>query len=361
MVKRVLVYGMTDNPGGIETYLMYMLQKMKEKDIQFDFVTDFPEIAYKDEIENFGSKVFYIPPKGKKLISHWRALWRILKTNPQYKSVYFNILDAGAAFTILIPWILKRKIIVHSHNGATDKKTLHTICRPFLNLMADNYAACSKLAAKYMFGEKTALRKDILIIPNAIDVAKYDFNPEVRKVYREKLELNDEFVLCHVGRITNQKNPYRLIDIFEEIYKEDKNTILLYVGTGELKNEVVSYAKKKKCAGNIRFLGVRNDIAEIMQASDVFFLPSLYEGLPIVAIEAQASGLPVVLSTAITEEVDISGNVYFVDLESDNDTWAKRIFACRVFERTTTKQKIIDAGYDKNTFSSNMNRFVNIL
>ena len=90
-MKRVLVYGMTDNPGGIETYLMYMLQKMKEKDIQFDFVTDFPEIAYKDEIENFGSKVFYIPPKGKKLISHWRALWRILKTNPQYKSVYFNI------------------------------------------------------------------------------------------------------------------------------------------------------------------------------------------------------------------------------------------------------------------------------
>lgn len=347
-MKRILVYGMSDNPGGVESYLFGMSERMKKYGIQFDFISDFPGIAYEKELKENGASVYYIPPKGKKLISHWIGFARVLLRHKEYDSVYFNILDAGAVFTILIPWLFRKKIIVHSHNGNTDKVWLHKFCKPFVSKIANRKMACSGLAAAYMFGKKEASKKKVLIVPNAIDAERYDFNEKIREEYRGKLELSDKLTVCHIGRMSAQKNPFRILEIFSSVYRKDKNAVLLYVGTGELKEKVKEYAGKLKCAGNIKFLGVRCDISEILQASDVFLLPSLYEGLPIVAVEAQAAGLPVILSAAVTRETDITGNVRFIDLRRSDDDWAEEILRSRKLLRKSMRDRIISAGYDMN-------------
>lgn len=348
MSKKVLVYGMTNNPGGIETYLINMALKMKKVGIQFDFLCDFPDIVYMDKILENESEVYFIPPKGKKLFGHWKEIWKVLNKHPEYEHVYFNILDAGAAFSMLIPWLMRRNIIVHSHNGATDKVKLHKICRPFLNFFADKYVSCSKLAAEFMFGNRLVSKQNILIIPNAIDGNRYEYDKDVRDEYREKLNLRNKYVVCHVGRMSNQKNPLRIIDIFQEVWEKEKNAVLLYIGTGEMADDVINYVDKKTCKNNIRFLGTRKDVAELMKASDVFLLPSLYEGLPIVAVEAQTSGLPVIVSTAVTKEVDLTGNVVFVDLKNTNEYWAETVLKCKNIERRSYRKEIAQAGYDNN-------------
>ena len=345
-MKRILVYGMSNNPGGIESYLLGMTSKIKKYGIQFDFVSDFDSMAYADELRQNGSKLYFIPAKGKKLLRHLGAMRKLLKDHPEYQTVYFNILDAGAAFTMAVPRLMGRRCIVHSHNGSTGKIWLHRICRPFLNRMADERAACSNLAAEYMFGKRLQNRKPAVIIPNAIHADRYYFNENIRKEYRVKLGLEDRFVICHVGRMTEQKNSFRLIDIFDSLCEAEPKAELLYVGTGELEEQVTAYAKKKKYADKIRFLGIRSDVAELMQASDVFLLPSLYEGLPIVAVEAQAAGLPVVLSSNITDETDITGNLKFVNLKDSDCMWVRTILEYKNFKREDCRILIQIAGYD---------------
>lgn len=348
-MKRILVYGMTNNPGGIESYLLGMALKIKKYGIQFDFVSDFDSIAYADELKKNGSRLYFIPAKGKKLFQHLGAMRRLLKDHPEYSTVYINILDAGAVFTAAIPWLMGRKIIVHSHNGSTEKVRLHKICRPFLNWMTDQRVACSKLAAEYMFGKKQTEKNEVVIVPNAIQADKYYFDSKKRDFYRKKMRLEDKFVICHVGRMTEQKNPFRLIDMFNLLCEYEPEAELLYVGTGELEEQVKAYARQKSCVNRIRFLGVRSDVAEIMQASDVFLLPSLYEGLPIVAIEAQASALPIVLSDSITSETDITGNLHFISLKENDHVWVGALLKCKKIKRMDCRYMISNSGYDLST------------
>jgi len=340
-MKRILVYGMTDNPGGIETYLINLSERLRDK-VVFDYVTDFPDIAHKEKIEAAESKVYYIAPKGKKLFSHLKGFYNILRQHPEYDTVYFNVLDSGCAVTELVPFIMGRKIITHSHNSNTDKPTLHKLCKPLLKVISRNNVACSRLAAEYMYGKN----KKVSIIPNAIDAEKFIFNHDIRQKKREELKLGDSSVICHIGRLSYQKNPFGMLDIFKEVLNQCPETLLLSVGTGEIEEQVHSYAKEIGIEKNVLFLGKRQDIPEILMASDVFFLPSFYEGLPIVAIEAQASGLKCVLSDSITKETDITGDVQFLSLEDTKENWVKALLESANKERSNNTDKIKSAGYD---------------
>lgn len=343
-MKRILVYGMTANPGGIERYLINSMLKM-QKEIKYDFVTDFPEISYGDIIKEQGSEIYFIPAKGKKLIKHWKSMYEILKKHPEYRSIYFNVLDAGSVITMVIPWIMGRKIITHSHNGSTEKKFLHFICRPMLRRITNHYVACSRVAAEFMFGKNSKVSKKTLIIPNAIDAKRFDYNIEIRLKKRKQLDLENKFVVCHIGRLTYQKNPLGLIDIFEKVVQADENAVLLSIGTGDMEKTVKEYAESKRLQDKIFFMGVRNDIEEILQAADVFVLPSFYEGLPIVGIEAQAAGLLCVMSDKISTEVDVTGNTVFLPLDSI-EQWKDEILNAKEMKRESTRNKIQEMGYD---------------
>lgn len=321
-MERILVYGMTDNPGGIETYLMNTASRMSEYGIVFDYVTDFKTIAYKDKAESMGSKIFYIPAKSQGMMKQWKKFYKILKQHPQYHTIYVNALDAGAALTCIVPFLMGRKIVFHSHNGSTDKMKLHKICRPLLNFICRNYVACSNQAGAYMFGKT---RKNIFIMPNAIDFEKYKYDEQIRRQKREELHIEEVKVICHVGRLSMQKNPYRLIDIFDIVAQKVPEAVLLSVGSGELEDEVKAYAASKKCSDRIYFLGSRKDVPDILMASDVFVMPSLYEGLSIAALEAQVTGIPCIFSNVLSREVDINGYVHFISLKRTDEQWAAAV------------------------------------
>lgn len=342
-MKQVLVYGFSHNPGGIETYLINLIASLKDQ-IHFDIVSDFEDVAHRDTLEKFGSHIYFIPPKSKGLWAHLKAFRRILKENKGYDYIYFNILDAGAAITQLVPFFMRKKIITHSHNGGTDKPRLHKLCRPLLKLTKGKKAACSLIAAEYMFGTT----KNVTIIPNAIDADKFKFNPTARLQKRSEFNLNEkQYVICHIGRLTHQKNPLRMLDIFKAVVQRATDAVLISVGTGDMDAEVQAYAREIGIADNVLFLGKRNDIPDLLSASDVFFLPSFYEGLPIVAIEAQAAGLNLVMSDNITKETDITGNVKFISLNEDDETWANVLLEALKSEREiNVMHKISEAEYN---------------
>lgn len=356
-MKKVLVYGMTGNPGGIESYLLNLVQKVEYG--TFDFVTDFPQIAYSTNLKELGCDIYYIPAKRTHPIEHLKALSKILKSHPEYKCIYFNILDAGAVFTMLPVYFSKRINIVHSHNGAANKMWLHKLCQPLLNKISQHKVACSYLASDYMFGKK--YRKNVLIVPNAIDIEKFRFKENQRIITREELQLEDRFVLCHIGRMSYQKNPFGLLDIFAAVLQKNPSAILLYIGVGELEKTIVEYAEKRKIEKSIRFLGVRKDIPALLSASDVFLLPSFYEGLPIVGVEAQASGIPCVLSDAVTKEVDITKNIVFCSLNSPPEKWAEVILQTKGRPRSDFTEEIKAAGYDMKHSSEAYNKLIQLL
>lgn len=353
-MKRILVYGMTNNPGGIESYLINKMREAKSYNIVFDFITDFPCIAYKDAIANNGSKVFFIPPKSKGLVAHWKAINQILTKHPEYKCIYFNILDSGAALTMIPAHNHKLKIITHSHNGSTDKKLLHFLFKPLLNYFTDVRFSCSNLATDHMFGKRYRKRQNVHIIPNSINVNKFQYDNSKRNLIRNELNLTEDCkVILHVGRLSRQKNPFRLIDIFDSYHEQQSNTVLLHIGDGELKNQVIEYASGKPSSSKIFFLGTKPNISDYLSASDLFLLPSLYEGLPVILIEAQANGIPCIVSDTVSEESKLTSLVNFISLDEDNLTWANLINERIGNRNLNSKQALQAAGYDLNYPSIN--------
>ena len=343
-MKHVLVYGMTSNPGGIESYLMGWFRRVQDTDFHVDFLCDFPTIAYADEIAARGAKVHFIPAKGKHLFRHLAAIRKVLKEHPEYETVYANVLDAGVAISLMPVRRAGRRIVVHSHNGDTDKPRLHNRCKPMLARMNPGRVACSKLAAQHMFGEDGA---KALIIPNVIDAEKFRFDPAAREEKRKELGLAEGApAVIHVGRISAQKNPLRLVDIMAAIKEQRPDAKLFHVGDGELRDEFRAYIRDKEMEETVLPLGLRTDIPALLSASDVFLLPSLYEGLPISLLEAQAAGLPCVASDRITNEASVTGLVQSLSLDAPDQAWADAVTAAAEQPHTDTKEEIARAGYD---------------
>lgn len=312
--KRILVYGMSDNPGGMESYILYMMRHIDLNKYHFDMLTVFPKVAYVDELCSMGSSIYYADSFSRHPFRHISKVRKIMKN---YDALYMNILDAGSFGTALAAKLAGKKVAVHSHNSDTDRPLLHKVSRPILNCLTDERYACSEIAGEHMFGQRS-----YKVIENCIDKQKFQFNRDKRIEYRKRLNIEDSFVICHVGRITKQKNPYGIINIFKEVKEKRRDAVLLYVGNGDMRQEIEAYIHKlneensELCLENsIRLLGVRDDVENIMSASDIFILPSIYEGFGIVAIEAQTNGLYCLLSDAVPRQVQIKREVVFLPIE----------------------------------------------
>ena len=348
-MKHVLVYGMTSNPGGIETYLLNFYRRVQGKSVMLDFVCDFPSISGSDLLTEYGSELYFIPPKSCDLKGHLCGMWKILHEHPEYKTVYFNILDAGAAITLIPVFLSGRKIVVHSHNNDTEKKRLHKLCKPLLNFMTTGRAACSESAAEYMFGRAA---KKSFIVPNAIDAARFTFSEEVRIKKRKALNLGNRPCICHVGRLSQQKNPMGLIDIFEAVHRKSPETVLLSVGDGEMREQFHRYIAEKGLSNSVYCLGSRNDVAELYCAADLFLFPSFYEGLGIVVLEAQAAGLPCVISDTVPDSAVVTDLVTKISLNECTAIWADKILQQLRRSRRNTYGDILAADYDISCCSS---------
>lgn len=349
MEQKILVYGLSNNRGGMEAYFITYYEEIKKQKlpIRFDFVTDYTEIAYQSIIDKYGDKIYFIPSRRENLIKHFCRLRRIIKRN-SYTKVYFNVLSASTVFTIAAAYKIKKcKIVVHSHNDSVKAMKRHIFFRPFLNMMTDIRLACSDKAGRFMFGKKYENSNQISIVKNAINPAKYTFSQIVRKNKRKEFKISEKYVLGTVGRLCYQKNTLFLIDIFPMILKKIPEAVLIIVGEGELRNEVEKQIRNLGMEDKIFLLGMRTDVPDLLQAMDVFLLPSRFEGLCIAAIEAQCIGLPVVASDQIAEETKIVPHFARVSLE-DKTEWVECVvsFNKNFVERKTCIEEIVTNGFD---------------
>lgn len=348
--------------GGVESVVMNYYRHIDRTKIQFDFICDedSTNIPY-EEIEKLGGKVILIPPYQKVFKYHY-ALKKVLKDG-NYKIVHshINTLSVFSLFTAKCANIPVR--IAHSHSTTNKKEKkknlLKQILRPFSRTFATDYMCCSVFAGRWLFGNKEYDKGNVYLLNNAIDLDKFKYDEQIRKEKRKEMNISDDtLVIGHVGRFVEQKNHRFLIDIFYEVYKQNNDAILLLVGQGPLMSEIKEKTKKLKLEKNVKFLGQRKDINELYQTFDVFCLPSLYEGLPVVGIEAQATGLLCVFSDDMTKETKVLETTEFLSLELTAKEWANILVNnFKNIKKKDTIKKISDRGFDINCESIKLEKY----
>lgn len=324
MINKILVGFIADGRhSGIDKYLLGFCKVAAENGVTLDFLTNEISPDMLSYLKNLGFGLFEIPSL-KKPISQYRIIKKIIK-NGSYDAVYFNISEAFNCMGLLAAKHCNIPVrIAHSHSSGVDRSNkyvrtirtvLHRIFRHCLSVWSTRRLACSSVAGQWMFD------KDYEIVYNAIYAKRFAYNENVRRHTRDKLNLKNENTLIHIGHFTYAKNNFFLMDVMKEVTKRDENAVLLSVGTGADFDAVRDYAKKLGIDRNVQFLGVRDDVPDLLCAADVFIFPSRFEGLSVTAVEAQFSGLPCVFSKGISLETKLSERVCFLALD-DAKKWA---------------------------------------
>lgn len=309
--------------SGVASYAMNYFRLLNYDAVHMDFaVYANLKTPYVAEIEAAGGHVFVLPPL-KNLPAHCKACRELLR-NGHYDIVHDNTLINS------IPLMAEAKRqnvpvrILHSHNsklGETVRKEIrNTAFLPFLRRQANAYAACSDLAAKSMFGNA-----EYTFIPNVIDGKHFCFSEEQRSLIRKKMSANEKIIIGSVGRVCIQKNPFFALEVIEKLIEQNQSIEYWWVGSGPLDEEFQQRIKALRLDKYVKALGSREDIVDLYNAMDIFFLPSLFEGFGIVGVEAQAMGLPCVMSDAVPRETVYTDLVEYVSLEEPIEKWIKVI------------------------------------
>lgn len=324
---RILQIGLTPNLGGIESFIINLYKAIDRTKIQFDFIDMYDGIAYADEIKAMGGRIFAIPFFKRHPLDNLISLCQLMKQY-HFDYIHVNMLSAAYFLPFLAAKITKTPIIAHSHNSGTDsgifRKILHYIGRPLVAKLASYKFACSSLAEKWLFGS----HGKAVFIPNAIDVSLFSFNPDIRHKIRQELSLENKWILGHVGRFAEQKNHTFLIQVFAAISACREDAVLVLVGTGPLQTQIRQLVQEKGLSQKVLFLGARRDVAHLYQGFDVFLLPSLYEGLPVCAVEAQFAALPCFLADTITKEVNFTDSI-FLSINRGEKPWVTALTTCQ--------------------------------
>lgn len=352
---RVLQVGMTRNLGGIETYLIEQFRHLDKSKIDYDFVNITGEysICYEDEILASGSKIFKVVSRHKNpLLHYWQWFNILLQNKGIYDVIVLNTNSLEYVFPLVLGKIFGISVrVIHSHNSGFENKQglarrlLVGMNKKLLAWSANLRFACSQFAGQWMFKDNP-----YHVIYNAIDIHKYDADLIVREETRNALGLHTELTLLHVGRFSYQKNHSFLLDIFKEVHRIQPDSVLLLVGDTTEESEFLTEVKRKiKAYGLenvVRLLGRRDDVNKIMQAADVLVMPSFFEGLTVVGIEAQASDLPLLLSDTVTKELGLLPSTQFISLEAGPTAWAEAIVNSKQHNRQSRYEELKAAGYD---------------
>lgn len=351
--KRILQVVTYMGRGGIETMLMNYYRHMDRTKVQFDFLVhrDF-KADFDDEIEALGGRIYRVPPMNPLKMSYWKALDDFFRAHP-YEIVHCHLnyksgVVLAAAKRAGIP-----VRVAHAHTASMSAgfSRLARICmKPLIPRTATHNLACGKAAGDAIFGGMA-----YELIPNAIDAGALTFRAETRSRMRRELGLNDEYTLIHVGRFGEEKNHTFLLDAFAEVLKKEPAAVLLLAGDGPLRPEMERRAASLP-EGSVRFLGVRKDVPDLLQAADVFAFPSIFEGLPVTMIEAQAAGLPCVKSDTVTDECIVTDLVRSLPID-DPKPWAEAILSMKNTPRTDRLGDIQKSGYDITTAAEKLTRF----
>ena len=347
---RVLQFSLSESIGGIETLLRNLHKQFDPSEIQFDFVTTYDSPVYGQEFLESGSKIYKLPSQ-KNFIAYYFALKKLIKEN-NYHIIHVNKNSCADITPFVIGHKLKvPMVIAHAHNTKSTVGKLADIVSFFNRGRMDKYLtasfASSEAAAEWMFGKKYCSTHEVPILKNGIDISDFSYDPEKRDDIEKRLSLSRKFVVGHVGKFSRRKNHDFMLDIFKIIHERQPNSVLMLVGTGPLMAEIQQKAQRLGLRDAVMFMGAQNNINEYYAAMDAFLLPSLAEDLPVAAIEAQASGLPLFVSDTIDSELEITDNVKWLSLQQPAEIWADMILnTCDCFQRTNQDAALRAAGYD---------------
>lgn len=331
--------------GGLETMLMNYYRNIDRTKVQFDFLVhrDF-EADYDKEIILLGGKIYHISRLIPWSKEYKNKLKEFFKSHPEYKIVHVHqdCLSSIALCCAKECGIPVR--IAHCHSSSAVKNIKYPI-KLFYMKKIPKYStkmfACGNEAGNWMFG-----KNEFEVVQNAIDVVKYRYSEEISAKIRRKLQITNEFVVGHVGSFSPAKNHKFLIAVFNELLKIEENSKLLLVGDGNGRKEIETQIHHLGIEDKVILTGVRSDVNEILQAIDIFVFPSLYEGLGIAAIEAQAAGIPCILSNKVPTECKQTENVEFLELDSLPNNWVQHILNHRFDKKTDQYLTICKSGYD---------------
>lgn len=345
---RVLQVNYKMDIGGIESFLMNICRNIKEKDINFIFLTynDY-KFDYEEELLKMNYKIIKISnPNNVSIFKHINEIYKVIKEEKidvVHCHTYFN-----SAYVMIAAKMAKVKVrIVHSHTTyglKTDnffKRLKWCISRTLINNLSTKRIACSTEAGKSLFGNKC-----FEIIENGISVKDFHYDDKIKKNYREHLKLTeDEFVIGHIGRFDYPKNHTFLLEIFEKILTIKENSKLILVGSGSLQDKIKKIAINKNLENKVIFLGNRRDVNKILNSFDVFIFPSLYEGLPLTLVEVQANGIPILVSNNVSKEIKLTEYIYFLSLEDGALKWAEKAISLNK-KRNNNKLVLEDSKYN---------------
>ena len=333
--------------GGSQTMMMNIYRNIDREKIQFDFVIDRPEETYfADEIKSLGGRVYTMTPFHGTNAGEIKRDWNnFFYTHPEYRILHSHV-RSYASLYLPVARAHGVKTIIHSHSTSTGggvKGAVKSVMQMPLRYQADVLMACSVDAGIWLFGKRACESERFVLLPNGIDVRRFVLNPEKRKQYRQELGLEGRWVIGNVGRFYDVKNHTFLLDAFQKAHEREEDAVLLLVGVGPLQQEMAQKAVDLGVAEQVIMTGNRDDVPELLGAMDVFAFPSLWEGLPMTVVEAQAAGLPCVLSDTITREVDVSPLVRYLPL-GDPERWADAMLERR--PRLDATKNIVKAGFD---------------
>lgn len=364
-MRRVLqVFGEPLDNGGQEAFIMNMYRNIDREKVQFDFFTPYycANEALRKEIEGMGGRVFEkvgrFDTQGNKN-DFLTNLTEFFKEH-QYETVHIH---SGSIFSLAFGARLAKKsgakkVIVHSHATGFNNlkyKVIKAVSPLIFWGNVTHYLACSKMAAEWKFPKSVIRRGDYLVLNNGIELEKFTFSPEIRTRYRKAMKLEKQLVLCHIGRFSEEKNHRFLLELFAPLQKKLPNAKLLLIGDGPLRAEMEQRAEELEIQEKVSFLGTRRDVSEILQASDLFLFPSIFEGLGIVAIEAQCTGLPVVASEHIPEEADVTPLFHRLSLEEGAERWAEAILSLSPAEdRASCSKLLAEQGFASNNAAATL-------
>lgn len=352
-MKKVLIVITTGfrSTGGLTTVMMNYWRNMNRESLLIDFASNNePDDALLKEIESEGGEYFKLPRRGKWLIPYMCQLWRLSKN---YDIVHVNGNSATSFLELIVAkWAGVDVRLVHNHNSETAHPLLNKLLMPLFRKSYTRALACSEQAGDWLFG---VCNKDYIILKNAIDVKRFQYSSEIRKKIRKDFGfVENDFIVGHVGKMVEAKNHEFLLQFFGAFNEKYPNSKLLLVGTGVLSEKLKIMVNDLGIKGNVMFLGIRTDVADLLQVMDGFVFPSIHEGLPLSVLEAQASGLPCFISDRITKEVMVSPYIHALSIEDTPASWAEYIKANMPAESRenvcrTNAECITNAGYNIET------------
>lgn len=338
---RIFMVGFSTNKGGVESYIVNLTEQLDSS--EFEVILEMPEMI-------IDGKTWKRPANRHNFIKYY-MFWKQFFSENHFDVLYLNTCDIVSIDDLIFAKSAGIPVrIIHSHSTGNQQEIerrmnlFHRLSEYYSRKVLDQYAthmlACSETAGAWMFNGRP-----FTVIKNGISLPKYSYSEKSRKKIRSKLGIQNEKLIGIIGRISPQKNPLFAIEILKKVLMEHRNYNAAFVGDGELRSETENAIKVAGLKNRVYFAGAVDNVNEWLSAVDCLLMPSLFEGLPFVLVEAQAAGLPCVVSSSVSEEANISGYLQYVSLDDPLDSWMESVIYAAQSPRYNAEKKIIDAGY----------------